>query len=470
MVHSYSHSCNSSFVFHVKKKMTQKKNVGRSCFFFSQFVYRFICFIGCTVQITQISFNYFKFQVNSNIQLSMPGKEKMKALNICFPNHQVIDYWKYQEIVTTKISKGEIPFNLTDEEFIIQSYLTIKERLKITFDVDQLFKLDSPPQFSRKFIISEYICYQMYTKGVKELETEWGFHHLTNVLYADYKIMSILLQNVTKVYVLVAQRPFMEFFLKIKIRYYWKSFFQYYAKANSYKIGQLEWPYVDNCINYPRHGFKDKRDAISSCINEKSLATFGKVARLKEYDNLTAVDYPMAYFPWHEDGNKSVLFSSECSKMYYQPDCEHETTFTSTRIALDPLFNDLQHFYLTLSDNPSYDIQSQPKIENVDYVTYIFGALGIWFGFSFFLINPINYFLQSTKDQVTTEFRFDYQQQINYLKRNLRLIIVRSIENETDRRVKETKYEQKIITQNLKIRHIATNVEKLSRRIDRILQ
>lgn len=39
-------------------------------------------------------------------------------------------------------------------------------------------------------------------------------------------------------------------------------------------------------------------------------------------------------------------------------------------------------------------MESKPRIDNIDYVTYIFGALGSWFGFSFIQLNPVGIFLQ----------------------------------------------------------------------------
>ena len=147
---------------------------------------------------------------------------------------------------------------------------------------------------------------------------------------------------------------------------------------------------LTNCINYPKLGFKDKRDAINSCINKKSIAKFGRTARFKEFDNVTALDYPMAYYPWHENGTiMSVQFSVECRKIYHRANCELETSFTKTTTVREsfPHFK----FYQSMCEDPSYHIQSHPKIQNVDYVTYIFGAFGTWFGFSFILFNPVKY-------------------------------------------------------------------------------
>ena len=42
-------------------------------------------------------------------------------------------------------------------------------------------------------------------------------------------------------------------------------------------------------------------------------------------------------------------------------------------------------------------IRSQIKIDDVDFVTYIFGALGTWFGFSFLMINPLPLFFTTNK-------------------------------------------------------------------------
>ena len=42
-----------------------------------------------------------------------------------------------------------------------------------------------------------------------------------------------------------------------------------------------------------------------------------------------------------------------------------------------------------LDTDASFSVISKPKIDDIDYVTYILGALGSWIGFSFIGINPI---------------------------------------------------------------------------------
>lgn len=408
--------------------------VGRCCFLSSKCLYILICLLGCTLQITEISINFFKFQVVSNLEMLMPGKERMRATTICVPNHQIINDQKYQDIVNAKIIEGSIPskrgyrfYNKhedillskrfrgekptillsqeLDKEIIVQYYLTIKERLEITIDVTELleeFNYIHLMKVARKFILSECVCYQMMRRdGEVEFQTDWGIRPLSMADYSLYEINSILLENVTILHIVlnsISQSPFIEFFLQPQIKNFnWTQSAKYSSAANSFKVTKLEWPFVDNCIKYLKIGFKDNRAAINNCINEKSIERLGKAARFKEFDNETAVDYPMIGYPLEQDTVDAInLMSNECKKIYHQPDCDHETIFTRTTIDSKnsiylKMHLNMFRFSQSMSENPSYKIQSQPKIENVDFLTYILGAFSTWFGFSFIFFNPANY-------------------------------------------------------------------------------
>lgn len=396
----------------------------------------------------------------------MPGKERMRATNICFPNHEIIDYERYQKIIDFKISKGRMPANLTEEsnsyrlilenrgekiprdidkEVRIQHYLTIRERLEITMNADKLFNIKFSPPYFRKFILSDYICYQMWTnEEEKEFETEWGIRPLSIEWYSEYKVRPFLLKNVTFLHIVMSpihQPPFIEFFLNPVIsNFEWNKTVKYVSTANSFRVGKLEWPYVDNCINYPNLGFKDKRDAINNCISKKTITAFGRIARFKEFDNVTAVDYPMAYSLWLKNISMSLQFSNECKKVYRQDNCEHETIFTKTINVEEEELN-FFYFYQSMCESPSFDIQSQPKIENVDFVTYIFGAFGIWFGFSFIAVNPLLFYCCCCFDKIEDKNRHDIRE-VNTILMRLQI----------KRKRKEVKREKRFI--NL-IRNIA---------------
>lgn len=92
----------------------------------------------------------------------------------------------------------------------------------------------------------------------------------------------------------------------------------------------------------------------------------------------------------HPMGSWMPEFTMLCRNMFSAEDCEEKDVFTHLKYS-EVNSSYPRHFRLkqVLSNNPSYVISNQVEIENVDYVTYIFGASGTWFGFCFLMINPV---------------------------------------------------------------------------------
>ena len=84
----------------------------------------------------------------------------------------------------------------------------------------------------------------------------------------------------------------------------------------------------------------------------------------------------------------------ECSKRYPGEDCDSELTYTDYE-HIERLSGDYRYSIRRiiakqgLSVKPSYEVQNHAQIDPVDFVTYIFGAAGTWFGFSFMTIKPV---------------------------------------------------------------------------------
>ena len=51
--------------------------------------------------------------------------------------------------------------------------------------------------------------------------------------------------------------------------------------------------------------------------------------------------------------------------------------------------------------DPSFAAESKLRIDDIDFVTYILGALGPWLGFSFLAVNPIPYLVPTQEAQDT---------------------------------------------------------------------
>ena len=91
------------------------------------------------------------------------------------------------------------------------------------------------------------------------------------------------------------------------------------------------------------------------------------------------------------------LPGSECFlKLFFT---NYEKRKLSQQINNDKRLN----FRLTYDYDPSFVIESKPRIDNTEYVTYIFGALGSWVGFPFILINPVPYLMRINEDSSSIE-------------------------------------------------------------------
>lgn len=101
--------------------------------FLSVSIYHLICLTGLAYQVSQISINCFMFPTISSIEFNMPGKQKIKAINVCVLNEH-LDYKKYSDLCDEKgvddMRDSNVP--IWDKCTIVSSYLIIKERFYVT--------------------------------------------------------------------------------------------------------------------------------------------------------------------------------------------------------------------------------------------------------------------------------------------------------------------------------------------------
>ena len=153
----------------------------------------------------------------------------------------------------------------------------------------------------------------------------------------------------------------------------------YVFKSNSFAILKLESPYSDHCFNYLEIRFRDREDAIADCGSNQTHISNGKVIPkfIFKFSNLT-----LSEDIYHL--NKVV----ECRQQFSKVDCDVRLYLTQTTILE---FENSTETYVRLrrDSDASISVVSKPRIDHIDYVTYILGALGSWIGFSFIRINPI---------------------------------------------------------------------------------
>lgn len=167
-----------------------------------------------------------------------------------------------------------------------------------------------------------------------------------------------------------------------------------HVESYSFWIFKLGWPHTDNCIDYESHGFIDQYDALRKCINIITLRegmVYGGMSLTR--NDTRYLDYRLSPVIYRD--NNPI---DECKRKFIShSDCRKETIFSqvSKQDAPDKdEYPNTIHFAMSECNSPSFEIESKPKIDLIEYVTYVLGAFGSWLGISFLSFNPVPYLLK----------------------------------------------------------------------------
>lgn len=289
---------------------------------------------------------------------------------------------------------------------MIELFFTIKERFKISLNIsslmphkDYIFNFTFP----QTYMLGKYVCYQMLITetinkdtsfrwtgdlSVQDKEQMLGYHPFNLDRDAAFQYITDFRLAITPTGVL----PHFEFFTNERIEWKENGYVSVTISSYYYRFVKLEPPYVDGCVDYTALGFMNRLDAVNSCLNEKCIKVENRTARTKifPYDSLkSGDDYPMSWLH-DKEGSK------ECNKRYPNDDCDNELTYTDhDKIIKGGNYKEKISYKRIevsqiLSTKPSYEVTNHAQIDPVDFVTYIFGAAGTWFGFSFMTFQPVS--------------------------------------------------------------------------------
>lgn len=368
-----------------------KKILYRVC----NFSYLTLCFVGLIWQVTQISINFFQFDVISDIRLSLPQRTEGKALNFCFQTFEMLKYEKYIGMNYEK----HIGMNVIDQadekgfKYNFVSNLTIRERFKLLLDPNIVFNhTDGPGSRSigfnmTPFLIEVLSCYHMYSteKSMSMLSP------ITPGITETYIASKYYMKNLTGLMVVVSNidsLPWAEF-STVDVITDMKSdrgLIIFFLSSQSYFLKRLPSPYTDKCVDYKRYGYRNQHDAIRKCLN------FEHVVRYEEASDAQIFLMNTSYQNYRIRSRKpeDIEIWMKCLKEIKNGDCEEELILTIIVRKVMPVPEmDGTHFSLSRSKSPSLRIQSKGRIDDIDFITYILGALGSWLGFSFLNLNPV---------------------------------------------------------------------------------
>ena len=235
--------------------------------------------------------------------------------------------------------------------------LTFGEKFKLARDAQNLFTAVENTELINTLIVLECYCFQY--KLIVDGSLEFNMN-------SRLKFFTIAVGH--------KSFPF-DHHRVIGVKTDWFNKSQLYGIcSNSFKISKMNPPYTDNCFHYPDIGIKDRNDAVALCESNHTNLSSEKVVMGNETQ----------YFNYKQIEKDAI----NCDEARFKLDCEQRLYIT--QVAVDKYGAKSNSSILFPSDyQASFTVVSKPRIDNIDYVTYILGALGSWIGFSFIGINPV---------------------------------------------------------------------------------
>lgn len=114
--------------------------------------------------MVQISINFFQFNVTKDIKIFMPEEFENidKNIDLCFPNHEILDYESYHKILRVKNEEDLINNFSAIETKSIGEYIrnvSLSDRFKVSMSYNRL--IHQPFRKIAEFIPGKCYCYQM---------------------------------------------------------------------------------------------------------------------------------------------------------------------------------------------------------------------------------------------------------------------------------------------------------------------
>ena len=316
-----------------------------------------------------------------------------RHLNVCILNHQFFNHKLYSKMLDkgsiTPPSRIAFDRDNDDHKEILFESMNISQRFKLRYDARYL-QFAIPPE---EYILGDWYCYQIYNQPL-------------------YHFPLTVLANVSRIKLSLSDKlPNVDFTRFTSVDDITTDAHESITLSSYYYfVLRLPWPYVDDCFDYNEINFASRVQAVGDCFyldrkhsreSYEDRVTWSTIVRRSdiEFANFTA---------FGDIGSLSFeQLNEHCSELglYEKFDCEQSTYFIEfNRTSIPTTSNSKSMFIRTLQNrNPSFDIESKPRIDHIDFVTYILGAMGSWFGFSFLILNPVPIFFGIRGNAVNDE-------------------------------------------------------------------
>ena len=344
-------------------------------------LFQILCFCGLLYQDVQISVNYFKYDVVSEISLiRSEDTTGIKSVNFCFDLAVLHNKSKMSEKL-----KGDKP---KSPEVMVQTIKnwTIRDRFSISIDPKDLIFYPGSKSICRdveKFILAhQFICYHF-------IRSDEAFGCFLRMQFME-NVTSVVLVAMSDERLYVDESRYNILSLKLDLQ---NKTTYVMVSDHSYTLNKLKHPYVEDCFDYNRIGFRNELDATFDCYHKHSD---GKVV---EGETIRETDGKLLDSATEQIFNRTLF--ENCKNKFPKKMCNQKIIFTRSSIQAMDLKPQVA-VVVTPSQDPSFVITSTPRIDFIDYFTFILGTVGAWLGISVLSLNPIPS-LFATKSEIISQ-------------------------------------------------------------------
>lgn len=390
-----------------------------------QRLFYFGCLVGFLFQSSQISSDYFKFETRALSTQDMEVYLPMPNLAICV---------KYDEIYNkaavfsekNKKNGNKIKFIMNKDIDSLEKILTIKEIFQFTPDTNhimtfcayrssttyQIEHYNSSECYEKfhlsKFYMMQYVCFSFnpIKKDQFMLDQIASSIYMNGIFYMVQvcklftrviKLMPILYYNSLP----DEERDFAPYFmLGARIPH---SAYSLRIEFDLIKVDKLPPPFDTRCkYNYYK----------SNCMKNCKLNKLKQIKRVPSSEILTQ-SYNLPHTSDRDTlrNRTQALFIAKiddfCRNVCLGEPCNYNFTITYG----DAYFEDKAYEYIRIRvgkpQKPITALHFEAKISLTDFIIYLSSTFGIWFGLSFYDLNPFNYVM----------IRMKKEKQINYLEK-----------------------------------------------------
>ena len=361
-------------------------------------IFASLCMIGLLYQNVEISKNYLKYEVVSDIKLVLPEDNPINNFaNICFDLQEVMNKSRYHEIIKKYIPKQRPRFNSRKEWGRVRNW-KMGDRLDVAIKPEAIVRF---PRISaldnvQLFTLQRSICYQV------NISFEG--------LYTELSLMSDTVKGSTAFWISMSQEvPLVD---AKRLNEHSSSILTanvstiVLVDSHNYYVNRLKYPYIDYCYDYEAVGLINRDNAVRNCY-------FNHTGFVGTGHNILKSDERLLNSVW----NVNTVVYRKCEHEFHWKDCRQNTVFTRSVIQLKQLTSVKNRLPVNIdfreSQDPSFKISSKEKIDIVDYVTFMFSTVGTWLGLSVLSFDPFPFCLSAPEEKDPKE---DILDQMNGLK------------------------------------------------------